>query len=116
MAQPADTAVDHEASDADPRLVASLAAGTAVFLLLTPFVLSLCYPGAKRFEVSATQPMSAPRLQVDPPRDLAAFREAEDRHLAGYGWVDRDHNIVRMPIERALSLVEQRGLPGWQKP
>ncbi len=52
-----------------------------------------------------------PRLQVSPPRDLAAFRAREDQELQAYGWVNRSSGIVRIPVERAIELVLQEGLP-----
>ena len=38
----------YEFSDADPRLIAALAGGIAVFLILTPLVLTVVYPAAAR--------------------------------------------------------------------
>ena len=48
-----------------------------------------------------------PRLQTEPLGDLAQLRAAEDVALHGYGWVDRQAGIVRIPIERAIDLVAQ---------
>jgi hypothetical protein len=31
--------------------------------------------------------------------------------LEGYGWVDREAGVVRVPIERAMELLLERGLP-----
>jgi len=39
------------------------------------------------------------------------IRVEEDKMLNGYGWVDQAHGIVRIPIDRAMDLVAQRGLP-----
>jgi hypothetical protein len=62
--------------------------------------------------VAATRPnFPAPRLQVAPQVDLAALRAREDADLNGYGWVDRKAGVVRIPIERAMDLLVQRGLP-----
>ncbi len=52
-----------------------------------------------------------PRLQVNPSVDLKAMRAAEDAALNTYGWVDRKAGIVRIPIERAMELLAERGLP-----
>jgi hypothetical protein len=51
-----------------------------------------------------------PRLQVNPPQDLKAFRAAEERILMDYGWVNKEAGIARIPIERAMELVVERGL------
>ncbi len=52
-----------------------------------------------------------PRLQIAPAKDLDDVRAAEDSVLYNYGWVVRDAGVVRIPIERAIELVVQRGLP-----
>jgi hypothetical protein len=52
-----------------------------------------------------------PRLQTDPRDDLEHLRETEDRVLESYGWVDRDAGVVRIPIDQAMRLAVERGLP-----
>lgn len=52
-----------------------------------------------------------PRLQVSPPQDLQKMRESEDALLYNYGWVDRKAGVVRIPIDRAMELIVERGLP-----
>jgi hypothetical protein len=60
--------------------------------------------------LSRTEP-PLPRLQPDPRADLLAFRAKEDAVLHTYGWVDKSRGIVRVPIERAMEILAQRGLP-----
>jgi len=50
-----------------------------------------------------------PRLQRSPLADLASFREQEDVILNGYGWVDKEKKIVRVPIEEAMRIMAERG-------
>jgi len=52
-----------------------------------------------------------PRLQSAPITDLQDMRAAENQILTGYGWVDQAHGVVRIPIDRAIDLLAQRGLP-----
>jgi len=52
-----------------------------------------------------------PRLQTNPRDDLRALREHEDELLNSYGWVDRPAGIVRIPIDEAMRITAQRGLP-----
>jgi hypothetical protein len=52
-----------------------------------------------------------PRLQVSPRVQLNQFRARENQELTNYGWVNRTTGIVRVPIERAIDLVLQKGLP-----
>jgi hypothetical protein len=52
-----------------------------------------------------------PRLQVTPAADLASVREREEALLHTYGWIDRKSGLVRIPIDRAIDLLAERGLP-----
>ena len=52
-----------------------------------------------------------PRLQIDPPSELAALRAHEDDILTHYAWIDRDAGVVRLPIKRAIALIAQEGRP-----
>jgi len=55
-----------------------------------------------------------PRLQPEPPTDLKSFRAAEEAFLHTYGWINREAGVVRIPIDEAMELVVQRGLPEWE--
>lgn len=52
-----------------------------------------------------------PRLQTKPRLELQQMRAAEEAVLGSYGWVDRDKGVARMPIDEAMKIVVQRGLP-----
>jgi hypothetical protein len=55
-----------------------------------------------------------PRLQTNPKQELIDMRAAEEEILTGYRWVDRNNNIVRIPVADAMKLTLQRGLPSRQ--
>jgi hypothetical protein len=57
------------------------------------------------------EPTPEPRLEVKPGGDLKTVRAQEDAILKSYGWVDADKGIVRIPIDRAIEIVAERGLP-----
>ncbi len=52
-----------------------------------------------------------PRLETDERREINDFREREEQTLNSYGWVDQSAGVVHIPIDRAMQLVAQRGLP-----
>jgi len=52
-----------------------------------------------------------PRLERDERTQLNDIRMAEEQKLASYGWVDQKAGTIRIPLERAMDLVAQRGLP-----
>ena len=59
-----------------------------------------------------TQRFPTPRLQMDDGnQDLADMHQKEDLLLDHYTWVDKSQGKVRIPIERAMDLIVQRGLP-----
>ena len=52
-----------------------------------------------------------PRLQVAPGQDVKELRVREDDTLKEYRWVNKDLGVVGIPVERAIELLAQRGLP-----
>lgn len=58
----------------------------------------------------------APPLQPSPQADLAEFDARMTHAMTHYGWVDRDAGTVRLPIDRAMALLVERGLPSTQGP
>ena len=53
----------------------------------------------------------SPRLEEDERGQLNGIRMEEEKTLYSYGWVDEKAGTVRIPIERAMDLLVQRGLP-----
>jgi hypothetical protein len=58
-----------------------------------------------------TRPMPTPSLQTQPFKDIYMLREDEARKLQSYGWVDQDGGVVRIPVERAMEVMLERGFP-----
>lgn len=52
-----------------------------------------------------------PRLQVTPYLDWDRYRQEEMHRLSSYGWTDQGAGKVHIPIDRAMDIVAQRGLP-----
>lgn len=58
-----------------------------------------------------TQQFPTPRVQTDDGnQDVADLHERENLLLENYTWVDAAHTKVRIPIERAMELIAQRGI------
>jgi hypothetical protein len=53
----------------------------------------------------------SPKLEEDERGQLNGIRMEEEKTLYSYGWVDEKAGTVRIPIERAMDLLVQRGLP-----
>jgi hypothetical protein len=52
-----------------------------------------------------------PRLQQFPRNEVYAFRSNENDRLTHYGYVNKDAGVVHIPIDEAMKLTIQRGLP-----
>lgn len=115
--------VHHEESDVNIRgifafagalVVAAFLIHVLVWVLFRYFDARLARQGTPQFPLAIAQENRLPpepRLQVNPRQDLADLRAKEDRTLNTYGWVDRNGGVVRIPIDEAIRLTLQRGLP-----
>lgn len=125
---------DFERSDISARVVLYSLAGLALLGVLAHFVVTGVYdflekrsnaeqtsisplvtraPADTR-HISSGYPQSAfpdPRLEEDERGQLNGIRLSEDEKLDSYGYVDEKAGTVRIPIERAMELMAQRGLP-----
>jgi len=52
-----------------------------------------------------------PRLQAHPHQELHDYCTGQQRDLTTYQWVDQQNGIVQIPVDRAMELVLERGLP-----
>jgi hypothetical protein len=104
----------HEEQDADAVGVALI----ALLVLLIVAISLLTVRGVIRYAGNGEKPARAtgksrafpePRLEVRP---VANYQEAAAaKELHSYGWVDRKHGLAHIPIERAMEMLQQRGLP-----
>ena len=122
----ADAAPEHEQSDVSVKGIAvflAILAGVAVILHFglagTDLILKKLTRNQDQQSGLVADPALArarpnfpePRLQVTPREDLETFRAREEAELNSYGWIDKTAGIVRLPIERAMDLLVERGVP-----
>jgi len=110
----------YERSDADVRSL--LRFGFSLFAILVVVLLSMWWmffyfaksqqlgPPASPFEDARILPPQ-PWLQVHPHVDLQAYCDAQMKELDSYAMVDPNNDVVRIPVDRAMTLILQRGLP-----
>lgn len=53
----------------------------------------------------------APRLQARPNAEWATFESEQAAAVSTYRWIDRSNGVVQLPVERALEILSERGLP-----
>jgi hypothetical protein len=98
-------------------IVAALVINLIVYVLFRYYDSREAQHVAPQFPLAVAQERRLPpepRLQTDPRQDLADLRAKETETLGSYGWVDRNAGIVRIPIDEAIRLTLQRGLPSRQ--
>lgn len=114
--------VDHEHSDVNVRPIAIFVLALGFTCVASLLLMSALFgffdrraagadPAAPALGIARRDVPPDPRLQTDPVLDLKAFRAQEDAKLHGYAWVDKNAGVVRIPIERAMELIAERGLP-----
>jgi hypothetical protein len=52
-----------------------------------------------------------PRLQQYPHLEMETYAESQRQRLNSYGWIDKEQGRVHMPIDDAMRLMVERGLP-----
>ena len=111
------TGMGYETRDAKVRPIAVFGAGLVALIVCSQL---LMYGVYKVF--IAERPPEPPRnsrafrAQPDIYKQYGALRASEQATLESYGWVDRERGIVRIPIDRAIDLVAERGVPKGKGP
>ena len=111
----------HETSDVGVRPFVWVVVGLAVAAVLGNLVLFGFYNTLSNRIIArqeqpgpmarATQLPPEPRLEISPERNWQATLAEHTQQLNSYGWVDQNAGTARIPIERAMQLTLERGLP-----
>ncbi|GIV19821.1 MAG: hypothetical protein KatS3mg023_1572 [Armatimonadota bacterium] len=99
--------------------VSALIAAVIVVLIFLVWFYRVMVPPAPSAQTPVAQQRPqppAPVLQANPAADMQKFREREEQKASTYGWVDEKGGIAHVPVERAMEMVAERGLPQWQPP
>ena len=120
---PDNVEVVHEESDVNVSAILRYGLGLAVIAAVVHvFLWWLLGIYERQHERAQTQvyPMAvgqqnrlppSPRFQENPQQDLQDLRAKQRALLEGYGWVSKEGGIARIPIEDAMKIVVERGLP-----
>ncbi|MGA3292340.1 MAG: hypothetical protein ABSE45_00005 [Candidatus Acidiferrales bacterium] len=119
---PHDRGAGYERRDTNIRGLIQFAFWMAVVLAVTLVGMKLTFNYFKKVQPlgATTSPMVSegervlpprPRLQVQPHLELADYCAAQQQEVTTYAWVDRQSGVVRIPIDRAMELIIERGLP-----
>lgn len=112
--------IRHEMTDVNPLAIAFSTVCLGVMVTTVMVFLGWLF---WRFEADSKQKdvaqsstvvdsnFKGPRLQPQPSVELARFRQAEQKQLTGYDWIDRKQGVIRIPVTRAIELLSERGFP-----
>jgi hypothetical protein len=121
--EPRNPHVHHEPGDVNAVFLTKFGIGMGFVIIVFLFMLwglfqyfakreaELGPPPSKGVGVTAQKLPPEPRLQVSPSLDMRQMRAAEDQILHQYAWIDPDKGIVRIPVDRAMDLMAQKGFP-----
>ena len=111
----------HEKSDAHPKPIAVFEVGLLAWVIISAALMAGLFfyytDRAEELDVGGSpladtrEAAPGPRLQADPTTDIEALRAGEEKRLNGFGWIDRAQGIAHIPIDRAIDIVAERGLP-----
>jgi hypothetical protein len=115
--------VAHEASDVNVGAILRYGAGLlvvgAIVQLFLWWLLGV-YEGQHQRAQTQVFPMAVgqrdrrppePRLQDNPQQELRDLRAKQEGLLNGYGWVNKEGGVARIPIDEAMRMVVEKGLP-----
>jgi hypothetical protein len=119
--EPINPNTHYEPADLNPKAV--FLAGLGILVVLWIVVLVL-YPIFRYFSYARTgglnpakvlnyipPPPPAPRNETGSDTELSDYMARQKAALSGYAWVDRGKGIVSIPIERAMEIIAQKGIP-----
>lgn len=119
---PHDRGPGYERRDANVGGLLQFAFWMAVVLVVTLVGMKFTFDHFKKVQPlgATTSPMvseteqtlpPAPRLQAQPHVDLAEFCALQQQSVNSYSWIDQQAGIVHIPIDRAMDLILEQGLP-----
>jgi hypothetical protein len=121
--------VSHERRDVNVFQISAFGIGLLLSCIVVVFAMWAMFDWlfAREDKKNETNPAAAmmnerpklppePRLQAQPKVELKDLRADEDVILGSYGWVDPNKGIIRIPIDQAIDMVAQKGLPSKPSP
>ncbi len=110
----------YEKTDATARPLLGFGAGLAAIIVLVAILMAAAFkyfgnvqslgPPPAPFATGRVLPPE-PRLQPDPRVDLERLRQREEEFTTSYGWVNPNTGQIRIPVDRAMDRLIEKGLP-----
>mgnify|MGYP000881960803 CR=1 FL=1 len=113
----------HETTDLDLKGVIGFTVVLVVMVAVSCFAMKLMMDNfaaqSERFHeetalpprFAANVPLNGPRLQADPSVATRSLQKSTRTWLDSYGWINRNDQIAHIPIDRAMAILAEKGLP-----
>lgn len=112
---------DHENKDINVQAVLLTGFGLFMTIVFGLVVAYITYLALNFVEKKMEKPVPvmykgriippAPHLQTTAGDDLVKMRAEQNAAAKSYGWVDKNTGVVHIPVDRAMELTAERGLP-----
>jgi hypothetical protein len=118
--KPVDTSAGYEKRDVNVRGLFQFAFWMAMVLVVTLVGMRFTFDFYKKAMplgapsspiVTPRMIPSGPLLQVRPHQELQDYCRAQQQEVSTYAWINQSSGVVRIPIDRAMQLILERGLP-----
>ncbi|MBO0882291.1 MAG: hypothetical protein J2P17_18525 [Mycobacterium sp.] len=120
-----DLAAGYEHGDMKALVVGAAAVGLLAMLAVVLLAVTFLGQALVGMPVTASRPQDlitglqataaptppAPALEAESGQTLDRYRSLAEQKLSSYAWVNRSAGTIRIPIDRAMDLTAQRGLP-----
>jgi hypothetical protein len=101
----------YEPRDANAKGIL-IAAGCAIVAAALMHVLLYFYYSKMANYLPVPRPvLAADKSDISPHGPFVNYEQEQQRQLQSYGWIDRSNGVAQIPIERAMQLLAERGLP-----
>jgi len=113
----------YETTDLDLKGILGFAVVLVIGLAVTCFAMKLVMDNLAAQSVrhreatalpprfAADVPLVGPRLQANPSVATRSLQKSTRDWLDSYGWLNRDEQIAHIPIDRAIAILAESGLP-----
>jgi hypothetical protein len=118
----ADLTKGHEANSMQVRGLVFFAIALIGVTVLVFLIVALVMHDFRREEKQAestalprfagdTGEFASPRIQANAAAELARMKKEDLERLSTFGWIDRAAGIAHIPVDRAIDILADKGLP-----
>jgi len=112
---------DHEQRDLSIGMLAGSLVGLTALLAISMLAMAMLSGWFESRLAASREPVGPlgradvippqPRLEQQPAEVRLQYEASLEQIMNGYGWLERDASVARIPVARAMEIVAREGLP-----